>query len=113
MEITRQKAVINTALLRKHSWNVCYAIMVGNDDLLNLALADGLDYDELAAEIISYVDTDKDRLLFEPLMQLTDSKTIREYIESDQVCRQYDNVLRNLADTLDKLRDLGTNCTGA
>ena len=39
MEITRQKAVINTALLRKHSWNVCYAIMVGNDDLLNLALA--------------------------------------------------------------------------
>ena len=107
MEITRQKAVINTALLRKHSWNVCYAIMVGNDDLLNLALADGLDYDELAAEIISYVDTDKDRLLFEPLMQLTDSKTIREYIESDQVCRQYDNVLRNLADTLDKLREFG------
>ena len=29
MEITRQKTVINTALLRKHSWNVCYAIMVG------------------------------------------------------------------------------------
>ena len=87
MEITRQKTVINTALLRKHSWNVCYAIMVGNDDLLNLALADCLDYDLLAAEIISYVDTDKDRLLFEPLMQLTDSKTIREYVESGHECR--------------------------
>ena len=107
MEITRQKTVINTALLRKHSWNVCYAIMVGNDDLLNLALADCLDYDLLAAEIISYVDTDKDRLLFEPLMQLTDSKTIREYVESGHECRQYDDILSNLAETLDKLREYG------
>ena len=107
MEITRQKTVINTALLRKHSWHVCYAIMVGGDDLLTLALADCLDYDELAAEIISYVDTDKDRLLFEPLMQLTDSKTIREYLDSDNGCRDHDDTLRSLADTLDNLRDYG------
>ena len=107
MEITRQKTVINTALLRKHSWNVCYAIMVGNDNLLNLALVDCLDYDELADEIISYVDTDKDRLLYEPLMQLTDSKTIREYLDSDHEHQQYDDILRKLADTLDKLREYG------
>ena len=107
MEITRQKTVINTALLRKHSWSVCYAIMVGNDNLLNLALVDCLDYDELADEIISYVDTDKDRLLYEPLMQLTDSKTIREYLDSDHEHQQYDDILRKLADTLDKLREYG------
>ena len=107
MEITRQKTVINTAILRKHSWNVCYAIMVGNDDLLNLALVDCLDYDLLAAEIKSYVETDKDRLLYEPLMQLTDSKTIREYLDSDHVNRGGDDILRNLADTLDRLRDYG------
>ena len=107
MEITRQKTVINTALLRKHSWNVCYAIMVGNENLLNLALVDCLDYDELADEIISYVDTDKDRLLYEPLMQLTDSKTIREYLDSDHEHQQYDDILRKLADTLDKLREYG------
>ena len=109
MEITRQKTVLNTALLRKHSWNVCHAIMVGSSDLLDLAVADSLDYDLLAAEIMSYVDTDKDRLLFEPLMQLTDSKTIREYLDSDHEHRSYDGALMSLAETLDKLREYGNN----
>ena len=107
MGITRQDTAINTARMRKDSWNVCFALAVGNDDILDVALADRRDYAQMAAEIMSYIDTDKDRLLYEPLMQLTDSKPIWDYLLSDHDYREHDAELEVLAESLDKLREYG------
>ena len=105
MKITRQDAVINIARMRKNSWNVCFALALGDDDILDLTMANCPDFVQMADDIIAYIDSDRDRLLYEYMMQLTDSKPIWDYLRSTHEYHDHDQKLESIATSLDRLWD--------
>ena len=105
MKITRQDAVINIARMRKNSWNVCFALALGDDDILDLTMANCPDFVQMADDIIAYIDSDRDRLLYEYMMQLTDSKPIWDYLRSTHEYHDHDQKLESIAASLDRLWD--------
>lgn len=105
MKITRQDAVINIARMRKNSWNVCFALALGDDDILDLTMANCPDFVQMADDIIAYIDSDRDRLLYEYMMQLTDSKPIWDYLRFTHEYHDHDQKLESIAASLDRLWD--------
>ena len=103
MKITRQDAVINIARMRKNSWNVCFALALGDDDILDLTMAKCPDFVQMADDIIAYIDSDRDRLLYEYMMQLTDTKPIWDFLHSSHDYKEHDHTLQSIAASLDRL----------
>lgn len=107
MDFTRQDTVVNTALLKKNTKKVCSAILLRNSDLIEKALASSLDYPKVADEIVSYIKTDPDILLYEPLMQLTDMAPVWDYLEDPERDKRFDKELKSIAQSIDRLQDYG------
>ena len=107
MEITRQEAAFGIAVINRTSKLLAAAVRLGKDGIIRDALDEEINYAQLASSIISYVKEDPDPLLFEQLMVLADTESMREYLSTHRSGALALRV-REVADATDRLVAFGT-----
>ena len=108
MGITRQDAAFGIAVINRTSKLLAAAVRLNKDALIRDALDEEIDYKMLASSIIAYVKEDPDPVLYEQLMMLADTESMRDYLSTHHTGVLATKV-REIADVTEKLEAFGND----
>ena len=105
----RHEAAMAIAIINRTSKQVYDGIRLSNIDAVEYALAEHPDFEETAESIISYIEQDKDKKLYDQLVYLVDSSHFSKFYKTlkDENLK---NELSELMDCLDTLHEYAKQC---
>lgn len=106
----RHEAAMAIAIINKISKQVYDGIKLNNIEAVKYALEDHPDFEETAESIISYINKDKDKKLYDQLVYLVDSSLYNKFHKTikDEFLK---NDMSELMDCLNALHEYAQQCT--